>query len=645
MPGTFDDLAAACRWVAWRNEQRGKRLTKIPYGVAGKPAKADDPSTWLMRADAEALHHRIANGQLGGIGCELGAYTEDFAIGGVDLDTCRAADGRIEPWAQEVIDRFGSYAEISPSETGAKIFFYYAELDALRKLLGDRDGRQFKRGGGDHPPGIEIYINRRYFAVTERPLAGVSNEIRLVSYETLRWLVEEAGPAFQGGKQAKDRSAIAFRKGAALRRRGFTFEQMVDALRQDPDTADWAREKGEANNQREYHRIWDKAAQQAPRQSNWYSKCLIGHDGRTLCNLSNTLLALREDPAWQDAFTHDEILATALLKGQPITDEDITRVQEWLQLAGLPSVAENTVRAAIELVAREHGFHPVKQYLETLAWDGVERLDDWLTDCLGVEKTEYAMAVGRMFLIGMVARIYRPGCQADYMLILEGPQQGRQKSSACRVLTGQWFSDNLPVNVASKDAALHLRGKWLVEIPELHTFGRSETAVLKAFITRREDNFRPPYGHREVYQPRQCLFIGTTNEQVYLTDPTGGRRFWPVATSDIDLDLLAGMRDRLFAEALARFRRGEAWWPNHDFEAAHIVPEQENRFDADVWEEPIAEHLAAQQKTTVYKIAKDALFLTTDKIDTLDQRRIIKVLQHLGWRRGNRVKGIRQWCR
>src|SRR4051812_34347136 len=98
---------------------------------------------------------------------------------------------------------------------------------------------------------------------------------------------------------------------------------------------------------------------------------------------------------------------------QFLTDEDVTAVQEWLQLAGLPLVSKETVFQAIELVARENSFHPVKNYLGTLHWDGTERLDCWLTDCLGVEKTEYAMAVGRMFLISMVARIYQPGCQAD----------------------------------------------------------------------------------------------------------------------------------------------------------------------------------------------------------------------------------------
>jgi predicted P-loop ATPase len=330
-----------------------------------------------------------------------------------------------------------------------------------------------------------------------------------------------------------------------------------------------------------------------------------------------------------------------------VTDTDITGIQEWLQLAGLATVSRDTVYQAVEMLAREHTFHPVKDYLESLTWNGTERLEDWLTDCFGVTKTKYTMAVGCMFFVGLVARIYQPGCQADYMLILEGPQ-GIRKSTACRVIAGEWFSDSMPENVASKDAALHLRGKWLVEIAELHHFSRAETAALKAFITRREDIYRPPYGRKEVYRPRQNLFVGTTNKKIYLKDPTGARRFWPVVTTDIDIELLTSQRDQLFAEALVRYRRGEHWWPNADFEAKCITPEQETRFEADAWEQPIAEYLSKKPnsdgrdpdgRTTVFEVARKALFFDAARIGTADQHRITDVLQRLGWCRGKRQAG------
>jgi predicted P-loop ATPase len=324
-----------------------------------------------------------------------------------------------------------------------------------------------------------------------------------------------------------------------------------------------------------------------------------------------------------------------------------------VQLAGLPFLTKSTTGQAVNLVAHEHSYHPVRQRLEALTWDQVERLDDWLTDCFGVEKTEYAMAVGRMFLIGMFARIYEPGCQADYMPIFEG-SQGIQKSSACRVLAGEWFSDSMPENIASKDASLHLRGKWLVEIAELHQFSRAETTALKAFITHRTDIYRPPYGEKEVHRPRQNLFVGTTNKNVYLQDSTGGRRFWPLVTTEIDLQTLIGQRDQLFAEALVRYRRGEHWWPTSKFESEHMMPEQEARFEGDAWEQPIAKYLDEKPnrddahpngKTTVWEIARFALHFDTQRIGTADTRRITAILEHLGWRRGRRngQSGTRWW--
>lgn len=281
-------------------------------------------------------------------------------------------------------------------------------------------------------------------------------------------------------------------------------------------------------------------------------------------------------------------------------------------------------------IAHQNRFHPVREYLDGLKWDGVPRLVTWLSYYLGADESEYVETVGRCFFIAMVARIYKPGCKQDYMLILEGPQ-GLLKSMACEAIAGNWFSDNLPDVRDSKDLSQHLQGKWLIEIGELSALGKAETATLKAFITRRTERYRPSYGRREVIQPRQCVFIGTTNAECYLKDATGGRRFWPVKANSIDIEALRTDRDKLFAEAVHLFKGGAHWWPDREFEVKYIKPEQDARFVVDPWQEKITEFIENKKRVTIAMVAKDALFIETPRVAMRDSYRIIDVLTALGW--------------
>jgi predicted P-loop ATPase len=245
----------------------------------------------------------------------------------------------------------------------------------------------------------------------------------------------------------------------------------------------------------------------------------------------------------------------------------------------------------------------------------------------------------------MVARIYEPGCKADYMVCLEGPQ-GARKSSACSILGGEWFSDSLPDIRSGKDVPQHLNGKWLIEVAELSALDKAEAAALKAFITRPDERYRPSYGRKEVHEPRQCVFIGTTNKAAYLRDETGGRRFWPVKVGIINTTKLAADRDQLFAEAVYLHGKEVKWWPTQAFEAEHIAPQQEARYEADAWEDKIAEYLGASEKKTILAVARSALFIDLPKIGTAEQRRIAAALERLGWRRAARGNnGERLWER
>jgi predicted P-loop ATPase len=381
---------------------------------------------------------------------------------------------------------------------------------------------------------------------------------------------------------------------------------------------------------------------EAYRVASAWRKELIGGD-KPLANLANALLVLHHDAAFADLFAFDEMLqAPVLLRplgNEPefhvraMTDVDVGLVQERLQQIALLKLGKDTAHQAVEIVAYQKRFHPVRDYLNGLTWDGTARLHTWLVDYIGAERSSYVEKIGAMFLISMVARIFAPGCKADHMLIIEGPQ-GELKSTMCAVLGGDWFSDHLPdITTSGKDASQHLRGKWLIEVSELHALGRAESAQLKSFISRQSERYRPSYGRREVIEPRQCVFIGTTNKDAYLRDETGGRRSWPIKAGVIDTDALTADRDQLFAEAVKQYRDGVPWWPNKNFEQEHIMPQQAARYEGDAWEETIAAYLVDKSKVTVGQIARGALEIETPRIGTADQRRITAVLDVLDWQR------------
>lgn len=393
----------------------------------------------------------------------------------------------------------------------------------------------------------------------------------------------------------------------------------------------------------------------------WLAACQTNDRGEPLGNLANAMLALRADAAISDTVAYDEMLTAVILTSpmpggeddpeeldftlRPVSDTDVGRLQEHLQLAGLPRLSKDTAHQAVDLRAHERAFHPVRDYLDGLGWDGTPRVASWLSAYLGAEATPYTAGIGTMFLVAMVARIYDPGCKADYMMVLEG-EQGTLKSSACRVLGGHWYSDNLPDILSGKDVQQHLTGKWLIELSELSALGRAEDNALKSFISRQVEIYRPSFGRRELHQPRQCIFVGTTNKKAYLRDETGGRRYWPVRTGEIAIDALVRDRDQLFAEAVQLYRAGTRYWPDRAFEREHIKPEQDARFEADPWEEAIGRWVERQADITLTEVAHGALDFQTQRIGTADQRRIGGVLMRLGWEStGKNIRGRRTWTR
>jgi putative DNA primase/helicase len=325
---------------------------------------------------------------------------------------------------------------------------------------------------------------------------------------------------------------------------------------------------------------------------------------------------------------------------EPWQDQDDLQLQTWLQEKGVEVRQRASIAECVAAVSRDFTDHPVRDYLHALRWDGEPRLQLWLAEYLNAQgPPNYLAAIGRKFLVSAVARIQLPGCQVDHVLTLEGPQ-GIGKTQCVKILGDPWTTDGLP-DLHSKDAAIHLSGVWLVEIAELAAMRRSQIESTKAFLSRRDDRYRPPYARRAVDVPRQCCFVATTNEATYLRDPTGHRRFWPVKCGQtINLDGLARDRDQLWAEALHLYQHGEKWHPN-EAESQLAAVEQEQRVLTTELEQRVTEYLDRQTEAGLDEVTTAQVFTNALNVDpAIDAERAVRLgrqlaeaMQRAGWTR------------
>jgi predicted P-loop ATPase len=388
-------------------------------------------------------------------------------------------------------------------------------------------------------------------------------------------------------------------------------------------------------------------------QAGWRKQLLVTPTCQPKPLLTNALLALRESDEWRGVLAFDEFsLATMAMKPPPWclgankwepsiwADRDDVLTADWLQRQGI-GVNDRVAATAVSTVAKDASFHPIKDYLGGLKWDGTPRVAAFAMAYLGAENTIYLRRVFECFLASAVARIMRPGCKADYLPILEGPQDSG-KSTVCCVMFTPWFSDDL-AELGSKDASMQVRCAWGIEIAELSSMNRGEIERVKAFITRKVDRFRPSYGRRVIEVPRQSVFIGTPNADTYLKDETGGRRFWPIKCGRIDLDALARDRDQLWAESVKLYRDGLSWWLTGAEELAMAREEQSARYVEDGWAAKIAEYVATKTDTAVGDILTHALFVDVAKWTQVDQNRVARCLKQVGWERYRGPAPKREW--
>jgi putative DNA primase/helicase len=339
-----------------------------------------------------------------------------------------------------------------------------------------------------------------------------------------------------------------------------------------------------------------------------------------------------------------------------VRDRDIDRVRRWLEERRGLVVSKHTMVDAVRMVADENAFHPVRDYLQALTWDGTPRAARWLEDFARVRPTSDAhgrlvRSVAAKWLVSCVARAMIPGCKVDTMLILEG-KQGIGKSTAFETLAGRDYFCDSAIDVASKDACQVIQGVWIYELAELDALLRRDDSIVKAFLTRAVDRFRPPYARAPESIPRSVVFAGTVNHGGYLRDTTGNRRYWIVPCEEpIDIPGLAAARDQLWAEAVHLYRSGEAWHLG-DEDEARMRAEQEERLEGDPWEDAITEWLANRARTsalsggvsvTMDEVLTRALGLKTQSKNPQVTRRVNRLLAAMGFARKRRSEPPRAY--
>jgi putative DNA primase/helicase len=399
-------------------------------------------------------------------------------------------------------------------------------------------------------------------------------------------------------------------------------------------------------------------AQASVHDTAWRTRLIEGRHG-PLRGVANVLTVLTSHPAWQGVLVYDAFRDDVIKRGLPPvraqdgvsalgdwTDADTTRTCAWFASEiGFEPTAKH-VEQAVSAAAASCAVHPVRDYLHSLKWDGMARLDDVLASYFGAQSTEYARQVGSRWMISAVARVMQPGCQADCVLVLEGPQ-GRGKSTGLAALTGvEWFADT-GLAIGDKDSYQCLRGKWCYELGELDALkGREETRV-KMYVSARVDTYRPSYGARARDFRRQIVFAGTTNEDTYLTDSSGNRRWWPVRVGQVDVEAIRRNRDQLWAEAVARYDTGAAWHVDTPELRALCEAEQREREIEDPWLPLVVEWLAEPQQklrrerqgVTTTEVLAGAIRMEPDRMRRSEQTRVGYILRRLEWKAAQRREG------
>lgn len=645
------------RWVVWKYETVKGKKTKIPYHPDGKKASSTDKKTWVdYQAAADAANEPKL--KFDGVGL---VFTPTMTLIGIDIDHCITAGKITHPLKkqiQKLIDEADTYCELSPSQEGMHLFL---QLEAPYKLKANKKAP------------YELYTKGRYFTVTNTPF-GPLKKVRTVSIDELEAILfiigyPWTGPATISSELAKNEqlpSSIDALDDKQVLQKMFNAKN-GEAIKQlyDGDISDYGKDASKADmafashlafwcrrNKAQMQRLWlgsplgsrektqkrldyrsrtlDAAIKNCsqvytpPLQSSKLLDLLYTTDGQGkkmyTQNTENMCRILRKLPEFSERFRFDAFRNAYELRDFKTEEwrdyEDTDAIDLQIRISILfpvfQKVGKEMMYDAIMKVSKEHEFDSAADFIRSIKWDETPRLDTWLTEVYGVPADVYHRAVGSNWLKGLVKRIIMPGCKFDYVLVLEG-KQGSKKSTSLSVLGGDWHVETT-MSTESKDFFMQFQGKCIVEFSEGETLSRTEVKRMKAIITMQSDKFRPPYGRVSIDFPRRCVFAMTTNQEEYLKDETGNRRWLPVAVKvpQANVEWLAMNRDQLFAEAYERvINKNETVY---EFPEAETTAEQHKRRISDPnldaitdWYWSVLKPGERAEGITVYQVMRDAL--------------------------------------
>ncbi len=410
--------------------------------------------------------------------------------------------------------------------------------------------------------------------------------------------------------------------------------------------------------QQEGETVDDNEQDELQATTDWHEQLEVDEKGNIRSTIDNAVKVIENDQHLKGRIAIDEfrnnMVKVKRLKWDKANrylfqDSDEANLRRYVEHKyGITGAGR--IRDAIDIVANDNIFHPVRDYFNTLSWDGVERIDTLLVDYLGAEDDDYTRAVTRKWLTAGIARVMEPGCKFDYMLCLQG-KQGAKKSTFFNLLGKGWYNGSFNFGmIGKKDSVEQLQGSWIVEIGEMAGMSRMEHQAIKAFISNQKDEMRPAYGRFKMEYMRQCIFGGTFNEDEPFTDPTGGRRYWPVkVVKGKNFDKLGKIIDQIWAEAMCLYMAGENLYLNEQLEEiANNIQDQftekdvrtgdllrylemkvpEGWYELDTWERreylngPIKQEGTKRQKITIMEIWSELFGGSVKDITKRDSRAI-----------------------